>query len=225
MKTIFKTWWAGTILLAAWAAQSQSLTYSNSITLSGGNPANVMAFDLPQFNPANGTLDGVTLTMYSAFQNQFTYDGVLASGKLTFTPTNSLSFLYHGSGVLAQQNAGGFTFNAGLPSHGGSLIPEASPVLDGQSIFSDALDLANFTGTGDAPLSAEYYFLPTVTWTSGTVTWSANSSATMAAVVTYHFEVVPEPGVAGILCLGGLAAALYRPWFGRKRFAPAKRTD
>ena len=204
MKTILKKLCTGAVLMAAWAAESQTLTYSNSITLSGGNPANVTAFDLPQFNAANGTLDSVTLTMYSSFQYLFTYNGASASGQLTFTQTNSLSFLYNGSDVLAQQNSRGVTFNAGLPSTGQSSTQPVPPVLRGQSIFTDSMDLANFTGTGDIPLSAEYFNQPTVTWTDGTVTWNLTDTATMAAVVTYNFEPIPEPGAIGILSLGSL---------------------
>jgi hypothetical protein len=227
MKTILKKFCAGMVLLMALAiqAQAQTLTYSNSLTLSGANPASVMAFDLPQFDPSSGTLDSVTLTMYSTFQNQFTYNGLSASGELTFTPTNSLSFLYHGPDVLAQENAGHFTFNASLPSNGQSLIPAATLSLQGTSQFSDASDLANFIGTSDVPLSGEYYFLPMVTWTSGTVTWNANDSATMEAVVMYDFTVVPEPGVTGMVCLGGLIFALHKNRCWEKCFIPPKNLD
>jgi hypothetical protein len=225
MKTILKRYCAGMVLLAALAARAQTLTYSNSITLSGGNPADEMAFDLPQFNPAQGTLDSVTLMIYSTFQYQFTYSGLSASGVLTYTPSNSLSFLYNGSDLLSQENAGGYTFNASLPSHGQSFTPASPLALQGASNFSDALDLANFTGAGDVPLSGEYYFLPTVTWTSGTVTWSADSSATMEAVVTYDFTAAPEPGVTDILCAGVAVLALTRLRYRRKYFVPANDAD
>lgn len=225
MKTIFKKLCTGTVLLAALAAQAQTLTYSNTITLSGGNPANTMAFSLPQFNPVEGALDSVTLTMYSTFQNQFTYSGLSASGELTYTPSNSLSFLYNGSDVLSQENAGGFTFNASLPSRGQSFTPASPLALQGTSLFSGASDLANFTGTSDVPLSGEYYFLPTVIWTSGTVTWSADSSATMEAVVTYDFTVAPEPGIMGLFCAGAAVPVLAGMRYWRKRFVPARHID
>jgi hypothetical protein len=225
MKTILRTFCAGIVLLVALPAQAQTLTYSNSITLSGGNPANVMTFDLPQFNPANGTLDSVTLTMYSSFQYLFTYDGGSGTGQLTFMQTNSLSFLYNGSDVLAQQNTKGITFNATLPSTGQSSTQPLPPALRGKSIFSDGPDLENFTGTGDIPLSAEYFNQPTVSWTGGTVAWNLTDTATMAAVVTYDFETVPEPGAIGITCLGGLIFALSGNRFWQKGFVSPKRVN
>ena len=209
------------VILTAYAAQGQTLTYSNTIMFAGGNPATEMAFDLPQFNPADGTLDNVTLAMYSMFQDQITFNGLSASGELTIMPTNSLSFLYNGSDVLAQENDGGFTFSASLPSSGRSFSPAPPLTLQGTSLFSDTSDLANFDGTGDVPLSGECYFLPNVTWTSGTVTWSADDTATMAAVVTYDFTPAPEPGVMSILCTGGVVLAFTRVRYWRKRLVPA----
>lgn len=222
MKTMLKICCAGVLFLAALAVQAQTLTYSNSIVVTGGNPPTAMPFDLPQFNAADGILDSVTVTMYSTFQWTFTYNGLSASGKLAFTPTNVLSFLYNGSDVLSQANFHSFTFNATLPSSGQSSLPSGTLNLQGNSSFSDASDLLNFTGTGDVPLSAEYYFLPTLTWTSGTVTWNADASATMAAVVTYDFTSVPEPGVASILSFGALAFVLHKRRYWRRFFGLAK---
>lgn len=213
MKTILKTCCAGTILMTALAVRAQILTYSNSVVVPGGNPPTVMAFNIPQFNPSDGTLDSVTLTMYSSFQFLFTYDGSSALGQLTFTQTDSLTFLYIGSLVLSQANLGPFKFTAGLPSQGQAFAPATAPILRGQTIFSDAADLANFTGMGEIPINAEFYSQPTVTWTSGTITWSLDDSATMAAVVTYDFTPVPEPGVMSLLILSSLALCYpnYRP--------------
>lgn len=210
MKAILKTSCVGIVLIAAFAVKAQTLTYSNSIVVPGGNPPTAMAFNLPQFNPANGTLDSVTLTMYSSFQFLFTYNGLSASGELTLTETNSFFFLYRESDVLSQRNFVPMKFTAALPLQGRFWVPPADPTLQGQSAFSAAADLANFTGTGQIPLSAEYYNQPTVTWTSGTVTWSQDASATMAAVVDYDFTPAPEPGVVGMMCFGMLGFALLK---------------
>jgi hypothetical protein len=205
MKTIPKTCCPVIVLVAACSVQAQTLTYSNSIVVPAGTAPTVMAVNIPQFNPSEGTLDGVNVTMYSSFDFLFTYDGSLASGELTFTQTSSLSFLYNGSDVLSQRNLGPFTFTAGLPSQGRSFTPPAAPTLQGQSFFSDVADLAIFTGTGQIPLSADYDNEPTVTWTGGTVTWNLDDSATAAAVVTYNFTPVPEPGSLSLLMLSSLA--------------------
>jgi len=210
MKAIPKACCASVILMSALAVRAQILTYSNSVVVPGGNPPTVMAFNIPQFNPAEGTLDSVTLTMYSSFQFLFTYDGSLALGQMTFTQADSLTFLYNGSQVLSQANFGAFKFTAGLPSRGQSFAPATAPTLRGQSIFSDSADLANFTGTGEIPLNAEYYIQPTVTWTSGTITWSLSDSATMAAVVTYDFTPVPESGVMASLLVSLVVFALHQ---------------
>lgn len=221
MKTILKIYCVGIIALAALAARAQVLTYSNSIVVTSGDPPTSVAFDVPQFNPADGTLTGVTVSMYSTFQWTFTYNGLSASGQLTFTPSNSLSFLYDGFDVLSQGNYHIATFTTVLPGSGQSSTLPGNLSLQGQSSFSDTSDLLNFTGTGDAPLSAKYDFVPTVTWTSGTVTWSADASATMAAVVTYDFTPVPEPGAVSILSFGALTCVLYQHRRSRKFFARA----
>lgn len=210
MKAILKTCCASMILMSAFAIQAQTLTYSNSLVVPGGNPPTVMAFNIPQFNPSDGTLDSVTVTMYSSFQFLFTYDGSSALGQLTFTQTNSLTFLYSGSQVLSQANFGAFKFTAGLPSQGQSFVPATAPILRGQTIFSDAADLANFTGMGEIPLNGEYFEQPTVTWTSGTISWSLDDSATMAAVVTYDFTPVPETGVMASLLVSLVVFAVHQ---------------
>ena len=209
MKTVPKTCCPVIVLMAAFSVQAQTLTYSNSIVVPGGTAPTVLAFNIPQFNLSEGTLDSVSVTMYSSFYFLFTYNGSSASGELTFTQTSSLSFLYNGSDVLSQRNFGPFTFTAGLPSQGQSFTPPAALTLQGQSFFSDVADLAIFAGTGEIPLSADYYNEPTVTWTSGTVTWSLDDSATTAAVVTYNFTPVPEPSSMSLLMLNSLAF-LYR---------------
>lgn len=210
MKAILKTCCASMIFMSALAGEAQILTYSNSVVVPGGNPPTVMAFNIPQFNPSDGTLGSVTLTMYSSFQFLFTYDGSSALGQLTFTESNSLTFLYNGSQVLSQANFGPFKFTAGLPSQGQSFAPATAPILRGQTVFSDAADLANFTGVGEIPVNAEYYNQPTVTWTSGTITWSLDDSATMATVVTYDFTPVPETGVMASLLISLVGFALHQ---------------
>jgi hypothetical protein len=222
MKTILKIRSAGVLLLAACAAQAQTLTYSNSITVTGGNPPTAVAFDIPQFNPADGTLTSVTVDMYANSQYNFTYNGAFASGTLQFKPADSLSFLYNGSDVLAQDTSPPFTITAGLPSTGQAYSLPSPPSSQGESLFTLAPDLANFTGTGEAPLSAENDFDPTVTWTSGTVTWSATGSATMVDIVTYDFTVAPEPGVISLACAGGVLFAFHRCRYWRKAFARSR---
>jgi hypothetical protein len=214
MKTILRIRWAALIFLAAFAAHAQTLTFSNTVVFPGGNPANVAPFDIQQFNPADGTLTSVVLTMDFSFQSLFTYNGASATGTLTLDQGNSISFLYNGSDVVAGKDYGTSVFNAGLPSTGyssGSGIP-----IETNVIFSAASDLANFTGTGEIPLSAEYYNDATVTWTSGTVTWSLDDNATLTALVTYDFTPTPEPGVMSLLSFGALGFAVSKHRYLRK---------
>jgi hypothetical protein len=224
MQTILKPYCAGMVFLAAFTAHAQSITYSNNLTVNGGNPPAAVAFSLPQFNPADGTLDSITLTMFSSYQFLFTYNGASAAGQLVFTQSNSLSFLYNGADVLAQKNFNSARFTATLPSSGQASLPPSALTLQGESIFSNASDLANFTGPGDIPLSAEYFDLPSVTYTEGSVTWSLDSSATMTAVVSYDFEAIPEPGITTMTILGGVALALVNRRSMNPRCGAAHRT-
>jgi hypothetical protein len=163
-----------------------------------------VGFNIPQFDSANGTLNSVTLTMSGYAKSTFTYDGWGASGSLTVWQDNVLSILYNGSDMLAQRE---FLFLTStpfaLPSNGQSVW--LGFLSQSQLTFSSAPDLANFTGTGAVPVSAEYYNLPVVTITSGLVTWSLNNLSSMTANVTYDFTPVPEPGVISFLIISGLA--------------------
>jgi hypothetical protein len=103
---------------------------------------------------------------------------------------------------VAQDDYSGAISKFGLPSTGyGS---SSGPPVEANVLFSDAHDLANFIGKGEIPLSGEYYDLPTVTWTSGSLTWNLDDTATLTALVTYDFAPAPEPCVISIVCLGVL---------------------
>lgn len=207
MKTSFRTTLALIILLTATAAQADFLTYSNVVAAPPGNPPAVVGFNIPQFDPANGTLNSVTLTMSGRALSTFTYDGSAASGILRVWQDNVLSVLYDGSDVLAQSQtlflSHNYPVTLPLPGNGMELWVLFLP--QSQTVFSSALDLANFTGMGAIPVGAEYYNLPVVTVTSGLVTWSLDNSSSVTAIVTYDFTPVPEPGVISILIVGGLA--------------------
>jgi hypothetical protein len=210
MSNRLKTHLSVLILLAAPAAHADLLTYSNAVAALSGNPPAPVGFSIPQFDPAKGTLNSVAVTISSRGLSRFSWDGWLASGQFTVWEDNLLSFLYNGSNVLAQNEfllmSPGYPNGFPLPS-AGQTVSVAHPATN-QVTFSAASDLANFIGTGDIPLSAEYYSQPVVTVTGGLITWTFDNSSTMTAVVTYDFSAVPEPGLAGLFFAGALLFTL-----------------
>lgn len=157
-------------------------------------------------------MNRVTLDLYIFGISRFSWDGSSGQGQFTAWEDNLLSFVYGGSNVLFQSEfillSPGYPSPFALPSSGQSVsVTNPRPY---ESIFSSESDLANFTGTGNIPLSAEYYCLPNVTVIGGPMTWDLNNSSKMTAVMTYDFTPAPEPGVPGLFVLGGLLVRVCR---------------
>jgi len=210
MKTIPGTTLAFTILLTATAGRADFLTYSDIEAVTPWNPVIPVGFNIPQFNPADGTLNSVNLTMSGYANSTFSYN-FLGSGGITVWQDLELSVVYNGSDVLAQNEAFFLSPNypTPVPLPGNGTMVWSSSLPQSQVTFSSALDLANFTGTGNVPLSGECYNVHTVNVTGAPApgeTTLVNSSH-LIAVVTYDFTPVPEPGAIGLTCLSGLMFA------------------
>src|SRR5262245_43680576 len=104
MKNLLKTLLAMVSLLAATpATRADFLKYTNSLSLTPVNPAEI-GFSIPRFDSALGTLSSVNLNL-SALGSAFsTWSFTNLGGGFTFVSTNAISFLYNSSNTLAQHS-------------------------------------------------------------------------------------------------------------------------
>jgi hypothetical protein len=172
------------------------------------DPANPVAFNIPQFNPSLGTLTNVTLIVSGSAESTLNFtnwDG--PTGGVMASETNAL-FVNYNSGTVAQNNF--IWLTTGYPAvqqpgaSGGvysqSWGPETVAYMDN---FTLAPDLANFTGMGNIPVSARFDVWFNLYATGGNNTWSVATLSTFTADVYYDYAPVPEPSSFGLM-FGGL---------------------
>jgi hypothetical protein len=221
-----KTFITGLVVLAGFVAalpvKADSLFYTDTQAVSSADtrfePANPVAFNIPQFNSSLGTLTSVTLSVSgSAISSlNFTnFDGV--TGGVMASETNAL-FINYSSGILAQNNFVWLT--TGYPTiqkpgaNGGVFSQSWGPAtVQTLDTFTSAPDLANFTGTGNIPVSAQFNVWFDLFATGGVNAWRSATSSSFTANVTYDYAPVPEPSSFGLL-FGGLGLLI---WIHRAR--------
>ncbi|MGB7747308.1 MAG: choice-of-anchor E domain-containing protein [Verrucomicrobiia bacterium] len=176
------------------------------------DPAAPVAFDLPQFNSSLGTLVSVTLSVSGSATSSLLWTnmdgpnaGVMAS------QTNALIINYN-AGILAENDFVWLTKNYPAlqkPGSGGVFSQSWGPVtVQTLDTFTSASDLANFTGTGDIPVSAQFNDWFDMTATGGNSSSGGETSSSFTANVTYDYAPVPEPSSFGLL-FGGLGLLIW----------------
>jgi hypothetical protein len=198
-------------------AQADTLTYSNTQILPAAYH-NPQGFNIPKFDPASGTLNSVLVTIGAGsesssivFVNPVTFNGgvkyhedgaVLAFYNVSTTLlSDSFSWQtphYNGIGINAYERPGaGQTYTASWGPH---TVPSAS------TTFTSPADLANFTGAGNAPLSAEFDRSNQAGFYGNGYTFNQNGSTTLPATVVYDFTPIPLPAAvwAGLSMFGAM---------------------
>ncbi len=187
------------------------LTYTDTEAVSPVDtrfdPAAPVAFNIPQFNSSLGTLVSVTLSVSGSAISSLNFinnDGPNAGVRAS--QTNALIINYN-AGILAENNFVWLTTNYPAlqkPGSGGVFSQSWGPAtVQTTDTFTSALDLANFTGTSDIPVSAQFNDWFDEYFTGG----NANSAVTTTACgftadVTYDYARHPSLP-ASPCCLGG----------------------
>jgi len=215
-------------LLSAFAsfARADIITYTDIENVSVSDPAIFQPFNIPQFNPAFGTLSSVNVTISGLVQTSLAFtnwsnssDGVMMQeqNKLLALYNNSQmtvsnAFIFRTTSYPHLQLVGA---NGGVYSQ--TWFYDLSPVVFASS-HPDDLD--NFTGLGNVPLAAGFVSDTYMTMSGGNYQYSVQTTASETATVTYTFNSaapVPEPSAALLLSIGSLAICGVRGFKSRRR--------
>ncbi len=209
MKTNPRIYWAAWFLSAAFLAQGASLSFTNTTVLPPSSSPASVGIDLPGFDTGLGTLQGVRLSCYGIVQSLFNWNEPGGAG-LVLWQTNNVLVMYAGSDVLDSRAAVFRSAGYPAPVNGSGQQIWASSLARKSFVFSLESDLANFTGAGAIPVSAQYYSLTVVTPSGPAGTWSLANEASVTVELAYDFAVIPEPGAAWLLGAGILAGVAGR---------------
>ncbi len=207
MKTNHPALWISSLLLATWAVRADSLNYSNTVTLLPGNPPVRVGVNIPQFNPGLGNLEDIRLTLSGSLISTFSWNVPGGSGVTVFQ-TNAVTVIAGTSSVLAQKVSIFRSIDYPTPVTGygqelwGSTLPQQGFVLTDNDL------LQSFTGTGLAPVSAEWFNLAVITPFGTPGTWTLNHQGSVTVGLTYDFAAVPEPQPGWLLLVGCLTRVL-----------------
>jgi len=211
---------SGLFLTAPVQAQTTtSETFSTTTPQPTANTDWTTTFSLPQFDPSQGTLNEVIITVDSTMNTQLTVqnngpspDSGHAFTEIEFFVDDSGLNLNGAGNPALTYNSPNFNFDnlaSGDSVTSGILSGHGTSV--GSSPYTSPTVLSEFTGTGTISLNGSTE-TTTVTATSGANT-SANQSTTADGnvSVTYDYTVpTPEPTTLGLIALGGGVACFFR---------------
>lgn len=207
--------------LAGIGLQAATITFGPVSQLGGFNPGDQTSYSrliqLPQFNPALGTLTGIEITV----DTQMNKSGNLQNNGSSAAP---LSYNYtlalitvNGTGVTHSQ-AGSVAFTAGetflnVPGNGGQAIITSLQEQDLNNIFNPA-NLAAFTGLGLMDYTVDASAILVTGCGSGNC--QTNIATLMGAqmTITYTYDLpnndVPEPTTFALFGLGIVGLGLLK---------------
>lgn len=215
------------VLLSASASSARAdiYTYTDIQNVSASDPAMFKSFDIPQFDPAMGTLENVSVTISGLVQASLAFTNWSSSTDgLKMQEQNTLSVLYNNSQTMVSSNCVFQTTSypgmQPVAANGGVYLQSCIYNLC-TTVFASSLeaDLADFTGLGNVPLAAGLVSDSYMTVSGGNYHYLVQTAGSETATVTYSFAPVPEPSAALLVGLGCLAIC------GVRGFRPVKRSS
>jgi hypothetical protein len=220
---------AGAVALVAGTAANAEVVLVNSL-VTGLTDFSSTA-NLPQFDPALGTLQSVEFTARASISGAFNFTNVAGSGKRTRIdyidwdvkvtafggPTgNVISFDWKTAPTTDEPfGVAPGHFNTGLSAPilaGNSQGPiNYGGTYNGGGTYTSADSVfASFIGSSTVPIDVAVPVLFGVTiFGSGQYNWTLNTNATLEVSAAYTY-VVPAPASAGLLLVAGLSASRRR---------------
>ena len=198
------------VMSLATATQAASITHTDTFPLSTTNWSDTLT--IPKFDPALGTLTEVSITLSGDVEGDAKYESLDAGATSVSLNLAAEIDLQRPDGStlvitlpLVNQTDSAEVFDGTIDFMGdsGGEFTGLSGSQDEAASFTDAADLALFTGTDDIDLPIEASGRSTGSGAGNLITQFA-TSAGAEATVTYTFVelIIPEPTTAGML--GGL---------------------
>jgi hypothetical protein len=203
-------------VLAASHASAEMVSYSTAIPASDGAGHNSLptsaSFTLPEFNPALGTLESISIKFALSYQGEvdiYNFSG--STQTASASSTVPLNFTAPSSGapsVNAAYSVTGVSLTS-TPASNAFLGPVLSTTL---SFNPTSPNFAAYEGVGSSDYSLGYgdgTYSGTSTAPGGTVFFGGDANSSGTASVVYTFAPAPEPTTlallgSGLLAIGGL---------------------
>jgi hypothetical protein len=205
------------ILSISGAAQAATITYTDTQTIYPGEPDSPYPTgfftSIPQFNPSLGALNSVTVKVTGTTTATLKFNTLTSftrvAARANYYNEWVLSYYYdaqgnpqgdytldgNGNPIAARSeqqpltigwSTGGIVDPNTWPSYTKSWGPFQLP--DTNKVYTSPADLADFTGTGIAPLSVAYDADFSIWTKGGNNNWTLSTIGTFNASVTYDYE-------------------------------------
>lgn len=204
------------------SAKAATITVDQTVSTTFAGP---LSFTLSLFNPAVGTLTGVTIDFSSVLSGDFLAQNLSASGG-TLTGTMSGQFSLDGPAPLAVPL---LVLNP-VDNFGPIPVPAGDPIMfsvvgaenTASHTTNAAPDLAAFIGVGNLALNGAATASSTLSGNFNPFLYSADLTGEATVRITYEYDDgqvpnVPEPMTLYLMGGGLLALSFIRPRTSKKR--------
>lgn len=191
--------------------QGATVSYTAVASLSGGNGTSSTTVSLQQFDPALGTLTGVTFTLADttvitlAYENATNPAGSYGSSETVTTDLDDGATTLATSSTSATWSSSLSTFD-GAVDFSGTSGATLSGTFSGTGTGSGSLTA--YLGTGSSTFTLNRVAIQTGVNMPFVINNAAASSYT--ATVTYSYTPIPEPALAGLFGIALGATGLRR---------------
>lgn len=210
-------WFALAGGLATTAAQAATITFFGSIPLRNTNFS--QAVSIAQFDSALGTLESVTVTVNAGFEGKTFGENMNPNAPAEYTAQLTYQVGVTGPNGFPIVDVTGFIADAGTLNAFDGLLDFAgvsgftrfqNDARSAVNSFTEAADLASFTGAGWVSFLVDATASSSVSGSSGLIALGTGARAWADVEVTYTYTAVPAPAGAIVLAGAGLLGARRR---------------
>ena len=199
------------LLAVAANAQSESVSFVTATPVSYSTTDWVKTLLFPEFDPSQGTLYEVDLSVSSGIQTTLTLSNSAESASsgtantwVTVTVTDPNSLI---SAVANVYSSPAYSYSLGPGDSSGSGLLTGTGSASGSWTSTNVLN--EFTGTGYIGLGASTFTQTLLANTGGNTAASQVTSASATGTVTYWYNCVTVPEPSSLLALSGMFGAAF----------------